>query len=296
MSLALRAGERAFVFGCWLGGGVLVALVATLLGYLLFKGGPALGVELFFGDVRPLDALAGRIQVWDGIFPATLGTLSVVLLANLIAQPVGIAAGIFLSEYLHGTLKGWLCFAVDVLAGIPSIIMGLFGFALILFLRATFVPEANTSLLLAGCCLALLVLPYVISTTRASLESLTLSQRLVGPALGFTQWQNIQHVLLPASRRGMLGGSMLALGRSAEDTAVIMLTGVVANAGVPRGLTDKFEALPFFIFYHTAEYRGPEDIARAFGAALVLLVLSAGLFFLAHRQLVRQERKESNPC
>ena len=284
-----RSLETAFRLGCYAAGLVLLATVGGFAGFLLVQGGPSLGPALLFGDVPPLDALSGRVRVWDGIFPALMGTLSVVLLANLIALPLGMASGIFLAEYLGGRLKHALCFAVDVFAGIPSIIMGLFGFALILLLRATWFPQANTSLLLAASCLAFLILPYVISTTRSSLENLPQERRLIGPALGLTRWQNIRHILLPGCRRGLLGGAVLAIGRSAEDTAVIMLTGVVASAGLPGGLTGKFEALPFFVFYHTAEYRGPEDIARAFGAALVLILISTSLFLLSHRWLKRQE-------
>ncbi|MDY3868489.1 MAG: ABC transporter permease subunit, partial [Pyramidobacter sp.] len=96
-------------------------------------------------------------------------------------------------------------------------------------------------------------------------------------ALGMTRWQIVRHLMLPAASRGILGGVMLALGRAAEDTAVIMVTGAVANAGLPGGLAAKYEALPFFIFYISAQYTDAADLSRGFGAAVVLLVLSGAL-------------------
>lgn len=285
--------ERMFRIASLAAGLLVLAIVAGFLGYLVFKGAGALGPGLLFGDVAPIEALTGRVQVWDGIYPALVGSLAAVALANLIVLPLGGASGIFLAEYLSGRPKHLLCFAVDVLAGLPSIIIGLFGFALLLLLRATLLPQANTSLLLSSCCLACLVLPYIISTTRSSLENLPAELRLIGPSLGLSHWQNIRHVLLPASRHALLSGAILAIGRSAEDTAVIMLTGVVACAGLPSGWGSHFEALPFYIFYHTAEARGPEDLERAFGAALVLILICSALFTLAHLAARRLSRISS---
>jgi phosphate transport system permease protein len=162
--------------------------------------------------------------------------------------------------------------------------MGLFGFALILLLRKTIAPGANTCLLLSALCLALLVLPYLISTTRLAIESLPPGLRLTGASLGLSRWQIVRRILLPASGQGIFGGIILAVGRAAEDTAVILLTGVVANAGTPGPLTGKFEALPFHIYYLAAEYQTPAELAQAFGSALVLLGLT-GLLFIGSRRL-----------
>ena len=117
--------------------------------------------------------------------------------------------------------------------------------------------------------------------------------RLIGPALGLTRWQNVRHVLLPAAGRGILSGVMLAIGRAAEDTAVIMLTGAVASAGLPRGLLEKYEALPFRIYVIGSEYRDAEELAQGFGCALVLLMLTAGLLALAFRLQRGMERRWS---
>lgn len=270
---------------------VVPAAVLTLLGFLVRRGVPVLGPKLFFGEAAPLAAMVGRAVVWDGIWPACLGTLLLLGLAATVAVPLGMLSGVYLAEYARGTSRRLLAASVDLLAGIPSVLMGLFGFMLILLLRRTVVPAAAPGLLLAAGCLALLVLPYVISTTRTSLEALPEAVRLIGPSLGFTRWQCVAHVLLPAGSRGILSGVVLALGRAAEDTAVILLTGVVANAGLPRGLGDRFEALPFEIYYLAGQYQSPAELDRGFGAAVVLLCLTGALFagaHLLHRSLERR--------
>lgn len=269
----------------------LSAAVLTLLGFLLRRGLPVLGPHLLFGEASPLAAVFGRAVVWDGIWPACIGTLLLLGLSASLAVPLGVLSGIYLSEYARGFSQRLLAASVDLLAGIPSVLMGLFGFMLILLLRRTLWPTAAPSLLLAAGCLGLLVLPYVVSTTRTSLAALPESVRLVGPSLGLTRWQCVAHVLLPSGSRGILSGVVLAVGRAAEDTAVILLTGVVANAGLPRGLGDRFEALPFEIYYLAGQYQSPAELNRGFGAALVLLCLT-GVFFagahLLHRSLERR--------
>lgn len=259
-----------------------------LLWFLISRELPTFGTELFFGDTPVWQAISGQARVWDALWPACVGTLLLILLAALMAVPLGIASGIYLACFASTPFKRILSLSVELLAGIPSIVMGLFGFALILFLRNTFFPEANTCLLLAAICLALLILPYLIFTTQAALESLSIDYRLIGPSLGLNQLQALFYILLPAASRGIMGGVILSLGRAAEDTAVIMLTGVIANAGLPHGLLGKFEALPFRIFYFAAEYQTPAELDSAFGTALVLLCLTGALFasaFVLHKTL-----------
>ncbi len=266
-----------------------VTLVMAFLGwFLISRGLPTLNQQLFFADAPVWPAVFGQIRVWDALWPACVGTLSLVILAALIAVPLGVASGVYLTCFAKPAFKRIMSLSVELLAGTPSIIMGLFGFALILFLRTIFFPQANTSLLLAAACLALLILPYLIVTTGAALESLSQEYRLIGPSLGLNQIQTVLYILLPAAGRGIIGGIILALGRAAEDTAVIMLTGVIANAGLPQGLLGKFEALPFRIFYLAAEYQSPAELNSAFGTALVLLCLTGLLYsgaFALHKTL-----------
>ncbi|HHD64532.1 MAG TPA: ABC transporter permease subunit [Desulfobulbaceae bacterium] len=267
------------------------AVLLFLVGFLLQQSRGRLDLQLLFGDTPPLDALIHFAPVWDGIWPACFGTFCVVALAGIVAVPLGILCGIHLSEFARGRFRTMLSFCVDLLAGMPSILMGLFGFALILFLRHTLLPDAGTCLLLSGFCMGLLVLPYMVNATYSSLSGLPHDIRLLGPSLGLNRMQTIRHILLPSAGRGILSGLVLSLGRAAEDTAVIMLTGAVANAGMPRSLLDKYEALPFYIYTTAAEYQTPEELKAGFGAALVLLILTTGLFLAAHLLHNAMERR-----
>lgn len=278
-------------FISWLFTGTVLAVLALILLFLFSQSLPGWSVSLFFGDTPVREALLGNTPVFDGIWPACIGTLALVLLSMVMAIPVGVAAGICLAEYTHGRYREWLSFFVDVLAGMPSILVGLFGFALILFLRRTIAPGANTGLLLSALCLAVLVLPYLISTTRLAITGLPARLRLTGASLGLSHNKIIRHILLPAALRGIFSGIILAVGRATEDTAVILLTGAVTNAGIPSSLTGKYEALPFYIYYLAAEYQSPEELAQTFAAAVVLLCLT-GLMFGCARWL--RQRLEQN--
>ncbi len=253
----------------------------AFVGFLTIRGFPVLGRKLFFGDTSAIDAILGLRPVWDGLWPATAGTLYLLLLTMLFAIMPGVGGGVYLACYANSRQKQWLGLAVDLLAGVPSIVMGLFGFVLIVFLRRTILPDGTTCLLLASFCLALLVLPSLVVGTKNALESLPERLYLTASALGFSHDRTVFSILVPAAGKGILGGIILAMGRAAEDTAVIMLTGVVANAGLPAGPTAKFEALPFRIYYTAAQYADQHELATGFGAALVLLILSGCLLLCA---------------
>ena len=267
---------------CWLASVTILSVALGLVLYLWFRGGSTLGPSLLFGDVPAGTAILGERRVFDGIWPALVGTLLLVVGAALIAVPLGVASGIWLAEYGVRWWGRWFSVTTSVLAAVPSIIMGLFGFGLILLLRHTLAPQAKTCLLLSMICLALLVLPYLIRATETALTAIPQPVQLLGPSLGLSQWQSIWHIHLPAARRGIQSGIVLAVGRIAEDTAVILMTGVVASAGIPQGLTDHYEALPFTIYYLAAEHRNAGELNRAFGAALVLLCLNFLMLSLAY--------------
>ena len=266
------------------------AVVFALMGYLFWRALPVFGPELLFGSTPPLDAVLGRAPVWDGLWPACVGTFWLVVLTMLLALFPGVGCGVYLAEFASPRQKRVLGAAVDVLAGMPSIVMGLFGFMLILLLRRTVMPEANTSLFLAACCLSLLVLPVLAASAREALSAVPPSLKLAAAASGFSHAQAVFHLFLPASARGVLGGVVLAVGRAAEDTAVILFTGVVANAGLPSGLFGKFEALSFDIYYISSQYQDQQELLRGFGAAAFLLIVSC-LLLAAARALERSFRR-----
>jgi len=273
--------ERFVLFFSWISGFFLLCSISMVLGFLIYKGWGSLKLGLIFGSTPVLDALTLKRPVFNGLFPAIAGTFLLVILSVGFAIPVGVASGIYMAEYARPGIKKFFGLLFDILAGVPSIVIGLFGFALAVFLHKQFSEAIYPSLLISSISLAFLVLPYIIRTTQLALEGLPRETRFTAEALGATKLQNIVHVLLPASLPSLLSGVILAVGRCAEDTAVIMLTGVVASAGIPKSLLAKYEALPFYIYYISAQYTNPEELMTGYGASLILLVICSFLFFVA---------------
>ena len=260
---------------------VVLFSVGGLITFLAVRGFPAI-TKLFFGDTPAWDAILAVRPVWNGIWPAVAGTMSLLLLTMVIVLVPGISCGVYLACFASPREKEYIGECVDVLAGIPSIVMGLFGLELIIILRRTFLPNGTTCLLLAALCLAILVIPALVTATRSSIEALPRQLTITADALGMSRAQTVRYLLIPSASSGILGGVILSMGRAMEDTAVIMLTGAVANAGLPAGLASKFEALPFKIYYTAAQYTGQEELMRGFGTALLLLILSWTMILIAN--------------
>jgi len=278
----MRYVEMLTVMFSWTAGVTLLTAVFLLLAYLFVNGYESLDLSLVFGDVAPLRAVLLRERVFEGLFPAIAGTLALVTMSIVWAIPIGIATGIYLAEYASARLKRTLDAFFDVLSGLPSIVVGLFGFAVSVFLHRHYSDRIGPCLLVSSIALSFLVLPYIIRTTQAALEGIPLDIRLTALALGATRLQNIYFVLIPKSLSGIMSGIILAIGRCAEDTAVIMLTGAVASAGLPKSIFSQYEALPFYIYYISSQYADPDELTKGYGAAIILLLLCAILFAVAY--------------
>jgi phosphate transport system permease protein len=276
-----RVLEKVVAGFSWICAMVLLGTVFCIVGYLLINGLGTINVTLIFGETDPVDALLFRKQVFDGLFPAIVGTFALVALSVSFAVPIGIAAGIYMAEYCRGVLKRVFSLFFDVLAGIPSIMGGLFGFSVAIFLHNYFSSRIYPCLLISALSLAFLVLPYLIRTTQISLENLPEDIRQTAPALGATKLQNIFYVLIPRSLSGIASGVILSIGRCAEDTAVIMLTGAVTMVGVPKSVFSNYEALPFYIYYISSQYSNKQELLSGYGAAIILLVICGLLFTVA---------------
>lgn len=274
--------DRLLSVFSWICALVLTAGVSIIIGFLILKGWRSLNSELIFADIRPLDAVLLKRQVFGGLFPAMVGTFLLILVSVGIALPLGLCAGIYLAEHASSNAGRVFGFMVDLMAGIPSIVVGLFGFSITIFLHHFYNSRIYPCLLISALSLSFLVLPYIIKTTQGAIERIPLPTRLIAPVLGATKLQNVVLVLLPLALSDIVSGVVLAVGRCAEDTAVIMLTGVVATAGVPKSIFASFEALPFFIYYTASEYTDPAEMVKGYGAALILLLICSILFILAH--------------
>jgi len=238
--------------------------------YIFWKGLPALSLEFLFQF--PTDGMRS-----GGIFPAILGTVYLTFFTTLFACPLGIAAAIYLSEYASDNRATRLIrIAIINLAGIPSIVYGLFGLGIfVLFFKL------GTSILAASLTLAIMTLPVVISTAEEALRAVPQAFRVVSISLGATQWQTIRRIVVPQSLPGILTGVILGLERAAGETAPILFTGAAFYLpSLPQSPMDETMALPYHLYVISTQVPGmPQEIQ--YGTALVLLILVLSLNLLA---------------
>lgn len=214
-----------------------------------------------------------------GIFPAVAGTVWVTLVTALFAIPFGVATAIYLQEYAgQHWLTSLLRATIRNLAGVPSIIYGLFGVAL--FVQAM---QMGTSILASGLTLGLLTLPYVITTTEEALKTVPQAYREGAMALGATKWEAIRSVVLPSATPGILTGVILGLSRAAGETAPILFTGVAFYVRyLPGSPFDEFMALPYHLYILATQHHAIEAVRPlAYGTSLLLLILVFGLNLIA---------------
>ncbi len=204
-----------------------------------------------------------------GIFPAIVGTFLVTMITALVAVPLGMAAASYLNEYARaGRLTRLIRLSIRNLAGVPSIVYGLFG--VILFVN---IMKFGTSVISAGLTLGLLTLPWTITASEEALKSVPDSYREGALALGATKWQMIRTNVLPYSIPGMLTGAVLGLARAAGETAPIMFTGAAFYLPyLPRSLKDQFMALPYHLYIMATQHHAIDKAKGiAYGTALVLI-------------------------
>lgn len=238
----------------------VLPIVGTVI-FILFKGGSAISWEFLSGF--PHDGMRA-----GGILPAIIGTLYLTLGTAVFSVPLGIAAAIYLAEYAKDTaLTRLIRLAIINLAGIPSVVYGLFGLGLfVLFLKF------GTSILAASLTLSIMTLPVIISTAEEALRSVPQSFRTVSISLGATRWQTIRKIVLKEALPGILTGVILGLERAAGETAPILFTGAAFFLPrLPQTPFDATMALPYHLFVISTQV--PEmPIQIQYGTALVLLV------------------------
>ncbi|MBE0429050.1 MAG: phosphate ABC transporter permease PstA [Thermoleophilia bacterium] len=250
------------------------APVIIIIVFLLVKGSAALTPEFLTG--MPREGMKS-----GGIFPAILGTFYLVIGTVLFSVPVGTLAAIYLTEYAkQGRLTRTIRLAIANMAGVPSVVYGLFGLGLfVLFLKM------GTSLLAGSLTLGILVLPVVITAAEEALLAVPQSFRQASLALGATRWQTTRKVVLPNSISGIITGTVLAIGRAAGETAAIMFT--VAAFFLPALPSSPFSqamALPYHLYTVSTQVPGMPEAIK-WGTALVLLLLV--LLFTLTAALVR---------
>lgn len=252
-----------------------VANMAALFGvctFLIYNGGAALSWEFITEAPRSM-------MTEGGIWPCIAGTLLLSVGAMLIAFPLGVASAVYLHEYGdRGPTLRWIRLGVSNLAGIPSVVFGLFGLAFFV----TFLGM-GVSLLSGVLTLAVLTLPVIISTAEESLRQVPDAWREASLALGATRTQTVTHVVLPAAMPGMLTGAILGLARAAGETAAIMFTAAVFyTPKAPDSVFSAVMSLPYHMYVlATAGTEIEKTRPLQYGTALVLLLLVLGMNLLA---------------
>ncbi|MBV6394114.1 MAG: Phosphate transport system permease protein PstA [Anaerolineales bacterium] len=238
----------------------VLPIVGTVL-YILYQGGSAISLEFLSGF--PRDGMRA-----GGILPAIVGTLYLTVGTAVFSVPLGIAAAIYLAEYARDNwATRFIRLAIINLAGIPSVVYGLFGLGLfVLFLKF------GTSILAASLTLSIMTLPVIISASEEALRSVPQAFRTVSISLGATRWQTIRKIVLKEALPGILTGVILGLERAAGETAPILFTGAAFFLPrLPHSPFDATMALPYHLFVISTQV--PEmPIQIQYGTALVLLV------------------------
>jgi len=241
---------------------IVVAILVIILGFIVIRGIGVINWE--FLTAMPKDGMTK-----GGIFPAIVGTGCLVLGSMIFAFPIGVLSGIYINEYLtESWLKKFIRMMTNNLAGVPSIVFGLFGMAF--FVNYL---EFGDSILAGSLTLGLLALPVVIRLTEEALKSVDDGLRLGSYALGATKIQTIQKVVLPVAFPNILTGLILSIGRVSGETAPILFT--VAAYFLPRlphSISDQVMALPYHLYVlATSGTNMEESRPIAYGTALVLV-------------------------
>jgi phosphate transport system permease protein len=260
----------------------VVIPVVLVVGVIVFKGFGAM--SWVFISSMPHDGMKA-----GGIFPAIVGTLLLTLGTAVVAIPIGVGGTVYLAEYARDTwLTRCIRLAIVNLAGIPSIVYGLFGLGLfVLFLKM------GTSILAGSLTLAIMTLPVIISTAEEALRAVPMEFRTVSASLGGTRWQGIRNVILPQAFPGIITGIILGLLRAAGETAPILFT--VAAFYLPRLPQSPFDqtmSLPYHLYVVSTQVPGmPEEMQYGTALVLLTLVLSMNVAATVVRSYFRRRRQ-----
>ena len=256
--------------------GFAVSILALVLGTVVFKGLSQLNLH-FFTEPRPLFGQEG------GIADALIGSAIIVGICVVIAVPVAVLVAIYMAEYASPRVSTFLRVVLDVLNGVPAIVVGIFIFGIL-------VVGHGQSALFGALALAILMLPMVARATQEVLEVIPRSLREASLALGVTKWRTTWSIVLPSAISGILTGVVIAVARVAGETAPLLFTSSIAANAIS---TDVFHALPtlpvaIFAFSESAD---PADQARAWAAALVLILFVLVMNVLAKMFAGRKQRR-----
>jgi phosphate transport system permease protein len=243
----------------------VVSILFLVLGYLIWNGGKSLSWNFFTQLPKPVGETGG------GMANAIVGSMKLLMLAAVMGLPVGLLTGVYLAEFGGKTLSFVIRYTTDLLNGVPSIVIGIFAYSLVVL------PVKHFSALAGGVALGMMVIPITVRSTEEFLRAVPGSLREGAMALGASQWKTIVTVVLPAASGGILTGMLLALARVAGETAPLLFT-ALGNRYWSPGFEQPTASLPVMIYtYAIAPYDDWHRQAWAAGLVLLGLVLVANL-------------------
>lgn len=257
--------SRLMLGFCVVSAALCVGVLGLIVGYTLFQGFSSINLDFITQAATPVGETGG------GMRNEIIGTLIVVSLAAIIGVPAGLMTGVFLSEFAGHRMAGLVRIVADVLTGVPSIVVGVFAYALLVR------PFHSFSALSAGAALAVIMVPVIARTAEESLKLVPHSQREAALALGIRRWRATLSVVIPGAITGIATGAMLAIARVAGETAPLIFTALGSTFGF-EGLGKPVGALPLQIWrYATSPYKDWQRQAWAGALVLVLMILAISI-------------------
>lgn len=255
----------------WLSGVIIVLVLAGIIGYVILKGISSLNLDFI---LQP-PSRAGRL---GGISTTIVSTVYLTLLALLAAVPVGVGSAIYLEEYAHSQSRfaRLVNLTAETLAGIPSIVFGLFGFVFFVIFVGM-----GWSVLSGGLTMAIMILPTITRTSQEAILAVAREYRENSLALGASRWQTVCKVILPSALPGIVTGVILSIGRAVGETAAIILT-AGSSLGMPLSPLDPARTMSVHLYIMAMEGISTE---RAFGTACLIVVLIVIINYLANLSL-----------
>lgn len=264
--LSAKTTQTVAMVAVWSGGAITVLILLVVIGYVLVQGIP--GISLDFLLTPPKGGLSGE----GGISTVIVSTFYLVIVTIVILVPIGLGAAIYMAEYApENRFTNLIRYGVETLAGVPSIIFGLFGFAL--FVTAL---HFKFSILSGALTLVCLLLPTMIRTSEEAIKAVPYTFREGALALGTTRWQMVSRVLVPAAMPGIVTAVILCIGRAIEETACLYVT-LGGSAAMPTSLLSGGRTLSLHVFYLAMETRA-FDKAMATAAVLIIIILIINTF------------------
>jgi phosphate transport system permease protein len=271
---ARRQVSNVLLILCGLCALACVLVLTYMIGYVFVKGINFINADFFLETPKPLGETGG------GAANSLVGTLIMVTVASLIGLPLGLGIGILVAEYASPVVGGSIRFIADVLSGVPSIVVGIFVYQLIV------VRQGHFSALAGSIALAVIMLPIVARASEEMLKLVPISQREAALALGIPRWRMVSSVVVPAATSGLVTAGLLAVARAAGETAPLLFTSL-GNRFMSTDVNAPMDSLPLHIYRYGL---GPYDIwhqeawASAFFLIMIVLLISVAARLLAGRQ------------